>query len=114
MKRFFGFAMLLVLISAPAFAKNSQTVNIPENVNVGTTKVAAGAYKVEWTGTGSNVQVVVSKEGKTIVTAAAKIVDEKHDYKAVTTLRKDGTDVLETIILGKQTLVFETAPTSGQ
>jgi len=114
MKRFFGFALLLVLISAPAFAKNSQTVNIPETIKVGATQVTAGDYKVAWTGTGPAVQVVVSRDGKTVATADAKMVDEKHGYTAVTTVRKDGVDVLETIILGNKTLVFVSAPTTGQ
>ena len=54
MKRFLGYAAVLALLSAPAFAaKNSETINISEPVTVGATQLPAADYKVTWTGTGS-------------------------------------------------------------
>jgi hypothetical protein len=58
MKRFVGYAAMLALLSAPAFAaKNSSTVTISEPVTVGTTQLPAAEYHVTWTGTGSSAQV---------------------------------------------------------
>src|ERR1700691_4215159 len=85
MKRFIGFAWLLVLFSVPAFAaRNSQTVNLSENVKVGSTQIPAGNYKVTWTGSGSDAQVTLAQGGKTFVTAPAKVVEEKHNLTGFT------------------------------
>jgi len=47
MKRFFVFAVMLALLSAPALAgKNSQTVNIPMTMKAGSAELAAGNYKL--------------------------------------------------------------------
>jgi hypothetical protein len=114
-KRFFGFALLVVLFSAPAFAaRNSQTVNLSENVKVGSTQIPAGNYKVTWTGSGSDAQVTLAQGGKTFVTVPAKVVGEKHDHSAITVSTRDGADVLETIDLNNVSLVLEGSPTSGQ
>ncbi len=43
MKRLFGYALMLTLTAAPAFAaKNSQSVNFAQPVKVGTTEIPAG------------------------------------------------------------------------
>jgi len=115
MKRFFGFALLLVLFSVPAFAaRNSQTVNLSENVKVGSTQIPAGTYKVTWTGSGSDAQVTLAQGGKTFVTVPAKVVEEKHNLSGFTVNTRDGVGVLETIELNNVSLVLEGSPTSGQ
>jgi hypothetical protein len=107
MKRIFGFLIVLVLAGAPAFAvSDSQSVNIPSAVKVGSTQVAAGSYKVSWTGAGSNVQVTLAKNGKTVATAPAKIVSERNQYSGVSTQAEGGAQVLQTIQLNSVTLVL--------
>jgi hypothetical protein len=114
MKRFIGFAAVLALLSAPAFAaKNSSTVTIPQAVTVGTTQLPAAQYQVTWTGTGSNAQVTLANS-KSTVTVPAKVVDQKNAVTSVLTSSKTGTTVLEGINLNKVTLVFTSAPNSGQ
>ena len=115
MKRFFGFAMLLALLSVPAFAaKNSQTVNLAEAVTIGSTQIPAGDCKVTWTGTGADAQVSLLRDGKTLVTVPAKVVDQKHDNNGVTTNTQGGANVLVTINLAKVSLVLGSEPVSGQ
>ncbi len=78
MKRLFGYALMLALTAAPAFAaKNSQSLNFASPVKVGATEIPAGDCKVTWTGTGDNVQVTIAENGKTL-TIPAKLVAEKH------------------------------------
>ena len=114
MKRFVGYAAVLALLSAPAFAaKNSSTVIISEPVTVGTTQLPAAEYHVTWTGTGSSAQVTLAN-GKSTVTLPAKVVDQKNAVSSVLTTSKGGSNVLEGINLNKVTLMFTPSPNSGQ
>src|SRR5208282_2828066 len=80
MKRSFGFALMLVLFAAPAFAGNKPTtVVIPGNVQVGSTQLSAGQYELTWTGSGSKVQASLVQDKKTVVTFSAKMVEEKNN-----------------------------------
>lgn len=115
MKRFFGFAMLVAMLCVPAFAaKNSQTVNLPETVKVGSTQIPAGDYKVTWTGSASDTQVSLARNGKTVITVPAKLVAEKHNFNGVTTRTTASGEILQTIDLGNVSLVLGSEPVSGQ
>jgi opacity protein-like surface antigen len=114
MKRFLGYAVVLALLSAPAFAaKNSETISIAQPVTVGTTQLPAAQYHVTWTGTGSSAQVTLTS-GKSTVTLPAKVVEQKNSVTSVLTESKGGSSVLEGINLSKVTLVFSNSPSSGQ
>jgi hypothetical protein len=91
MKRFFLYALMLVLFTAPAFAaKNSQSVSISQAVTVGSTQLPAGEYKVSWTGTGTDVQVTISRSGIAPVTVPAKLVESKHSQNGYMVNRQGG------------------------
>lgn len=114
MKRLFGYALMLTLIAAPAFAaKNSQSVNFASPVKLGTTNLPAGDYKVTWNGTGDNVQVTIAENGKTL-TVPAKLVAEKHSHKGYVVTRQSGVDQLQTIQLSDISLQFENETASGR
>jgi hypothetical protein len=113
MKRFIGFAAVLALLSAPAFAaKNSENINISQPVTVGSTQLPAADYKVTWTGTGS-AQVTLTN-GKSTFTVPAKVVDQKNKQTSILTDSVGGSTQLESINLSKVSLVFSSAPVSGQ
>jgi hypothetical protein len=63
-------SILAVLSPLSAFArdKNQHSVNIPDAVQVGSTQLQPGNYKVEWQGTGPAVQVAFVRNGKTVAT----------------------------------------------
>ena len=114
MKRFLGYAAMLALLSAPAFAaKNSENITISNPVTVGTTQVPAASYKVAWTSTGSNSQVTLT-HGKSVFTLPAKVVEQKNNVSSVLTQTKDGANVLEGINLSNVTVTFTSVPSSGQ
>jgi hypothetical protein len=114
MKRLLGYALMLTLTAAPAFAaKNSQSVNFAAPVKVGSTEIPAGDVKVTWNGTGDNVQVTLVANGKTF-TIPAKLVEEKHSHKGYIVSRQSGTDQLETIQLSNVSLQLEGATASGR
>jgi len=111
MKRFFAFALMLTLVSAPAFAaRNSQTVNVPETIKAGSTQLAPGDYNVTWTGTAPNVQVTFTLNHKVLATVPAKLVEENNKNEGLTTDATAGVQVLEAIRLRTMTLVFEGSP----
>ena len=115
MKRLFGYALMLTLTVAPALAaKNSQSVNFSEAVKVGSTNIPAGDCKVTWTGTGDNVQVTLTENGKSIATIPAKLVQEKNNHKGYVVSHASGTDQLQAIQLSNLSLQFESPAVSGQ
>jgi hypothetical protein len=75
---FVGALAALTLFSLSAFASNrnrnegKMTVGTP--VEVGSTQLAPGNYKVEWSGTGDQVKVNIMDRDKTVVTVPAKLV----------------------------------------
>lgn len=114
MKRLLGYALMLALIAAPAFAaKNSQSLNIAQNVKVGSTQIPAGDCKVSWTGTGDSVQVTIAQNGKT-VTVPAKLVSEKHSHKGYVVSTEGGTDQLQSIQFSDITLQIQSPSASGK
>jgi parvulin-like peptidyl-prolyl isomerase len=89
-----GFALLLAS-SAFAAAKGSLQINHPVTVN-GTT-LKAGDYKVEWEGSGSNVELSIIQGKNVLAKASAHLVelDSPAGNDAVVTLKQDdGTSVL--------------------
>jgi hypothetical protein len=63
-------SMLAVLCSVSALArdKNQHSVEIREAVQVGGKQLEPGNYKVEWQGTGPEIQVNFVRGGKTVAT----------------------------------------------
>lgn len=107
MKRIFGFVLACTFLSIPAFAaNNSQTVSLPSAVQVGSTQLPAGDYKVTWTGTGDSAQVTLAKKGVQTVTVPAKVVAQKHDRTGVTTNSTGDKTILQVILLSKVSLVL--------
>ncbi len=117
MKRFAGIASVLVLLVAPMFgsSKKPQTVDIPENVKIGSTQVPAGTYKLAWTGTGSQVQATLTtRNGKTVATFAAKAVDTKNGRSGVDVVTDGGVTNLKAILLDNVSLTIQSSQQSGE
>jgi hypothetical protein len=110
-----AFASMLVLFAAPAFGAGNkpQTVIIPENVQVGSTQLAAGNYRLAFTGTGSDVQVTLTQAGKTVLTFAAKVVEQRNN-PGVDLNTNAGVTTLESINLDMVSLQVKGAPRPGQ
>ena len=117
-KRLSYCALILALMSAPAFAaKNSQSVNFSNAVKVGTTQLPAGDYKVSWDGTGSNVQVTLEQKGTkhpATATIAAKVVEQKNPQVGYTVDSTGGVNSIETLQFSKYNVVFAGTPAPGQ
>lgn len=112
MKRSFGIALLLVLFALPSFAANkSRVVTFSGTVQVGSTQLPAGDYKVSWTGTGNDIQITIAAKGVQPVTVKAQLVNEKHDYTGVSTTKVNGNQVLDAILFPDLSLNIQNAST---
>ena len=91
MKRIFGFVLVCSLLAVPALAANkSQTVTVPVTVQVGSTVLPGGDYKVTYTATGTAAQVTLASKGVASVTVPAKVVEQKNSHPGVSTGTQDG------------------------
>ncbi|HLY41957.1 MAG TPA: hypothetical protein VKR52_12140 [Terracidiphilus sp.] len=115
MKRFFGYALILGMLSIPALAaKKSESLTVATPVKVGTTQLAAGDYDLSWTGTGPTVELSIAQHGKTIVTVPAKAQETKSPIVSLSTNKVGGVDVLESIQLHKVNLVLSGSTSNGE
>ena len=64
---------LLSPVGAMARDKNQHSVVIPDSMQVGSAQLEPGNYRVEWQGTGPEVQVNFVRNGKTVATVAGTL-----------------------------------------
>lgn len=96
---------LMLPLSALAANKNSSNVVIPDNVVVNGKQIQPGTYKVEWNGTGPNVEVSILQGHKTVAQAPARIVDKSYEQQAIVTHQNNsGANVLDQIQLKNKEL----------
>jgi hypothetical protein len=88
---------LALLLASSAFAATKASLNLQHPTIVNGTKLKAGDYKLEWDGSGPNVEVSII-QGKNVLTKVpAKVVDlssPSQNSAAVVTLNSDGTSTL--------------------
>jgi len=104
----FGAALLC---SAGVFAKdnNKASLDITQKLDVQGQTIKPGKYKVEWSGSGDNVQVMLIHNGQTVATIPAHVTDSptKNAVDAyVTTAGSDGSRTLTTIYPGGQKTIL--------
>jgi hypothetical protein len=107
---------LALLFPLGALARNNaHSVQIFDVVQIGSTQLRPGNYKVEWQGTGPAVQVSFRQNGKTVVTVPAtlKTNDDQvtQDSIKIEATTADTTELKE-IDFGRQkeALVFYQSP----
>jgi hypothetical protein len=103
---------LLSTVSALARDKNQHSVQISDSVQVGGTQLKPGNYKLEWQGTGPEVQVNFVRDGKTVATAPGTLkTNDPHVTQddMVTSTTSLNTKTLKEIDFShnKESLVFE-------
>ena len=107
---------LALLFPVGALARNNaHSIQIDDVVQIGTTQLKPGDYKVEWQGTGPAVQVSFRQNGKTVATlpATLKANDDQVTQDAIMTeaTSADRSELKE-IDFGRQkeALVFDQNP----
>jgi hypothetical protein len=68
----------VLLCAIPTFANNTvkKSLQINETVTVGAVQLAPGSYRVEWNEPGPNVEVKIMRNGETVATVPAHMVQE--------------------------------------
>ncbi len=74
-------AALLLLIPVSALAKEKdkteRNLRLYDAVQVGSTMLQPGHYKVEWKGTGQAVPITFLRDGKSVLSTTAQVVEKK-------------------------------------
>jgi hypothetical protein len=104
-------SIFAMLSSLGVFArnKNQQSVDIPDTVQVGGTQLKPGNYKMEWQGTGPDIQVTFLRDGKAVVTVPAtlKTNDVQVTQDEIVTGSENNTLHEIDFRHGKEAVVFE-------
>lgn len=88
---------LALLLASSAFAATKANLSLSNPTTVNGTKLKAGDYKLEWDGTGPNVEVSVLQGKKVVAKVPAKVVDlpsASQSDAAVVNKNDDGTTSL--------------------
>jgi len=89
-----------VLFAASAFAANKASFDLQHPTQVAGQELAAGSYKVQWEGTGSDVHLTILRGSKQVATSSARIVEMKvksPETSALVTVNQEGSRSLSQI-----------------
>jgi hypothetical protein len=114
------YVALLALVASSltlgAFAKdkNEGKFTLSDPVQLGSTQLKPGDYKVVWDGTGSDVQVKILQGKNVVATTPAKLVDKPTSQDSVSLGTANGKKTLLEIDFGglRKSLVFDSTVTA--
>lgn len=111
----FGAALM---VSASAFAKDSNkgTLRLDDKVTVDGTPLDPGNYKVEWNGSGPDVQVTLFRGSQTVATFPAHLTEQATANNADaygSSNQPNGGKTLTAIYFGGKHYVLEVQPTAA-
>ena len=93
LKYFSSLALVTLMLSLAAFAKDNHSgkFSVSENVRIGSTTLAPGDYKAQWTGDGNDVKIEILQNGKTVASTEGTIksLPQPSPYDSVTTKTLD-------------------------
>jgi hypothetical protein len=88
---------LALLLASSAFAVTKASLNLQNPTTISGTKLKAGDYKLEWDGSGPNVEVSIMQGRNVLAKVQAKVVDlnsPSANNAAVVIRNNDGTSTL--------------------
>ena len=80
------------LLSASAFAANKGSFHLSGPVTLNGTQLTEGEYKVQWDGSGPDVQVTILSRGKVVTTAPAHLIELSRNGVNDATVQKTNED----------------------
>ena len=102
-------ALLIIVFALQASAGDVQSRNITvwNDVVISGTELPAGQYTVQWSETGSNVQIRFLRDGDEIVSAEGTVVKQRNPRDSITTrLEDEGHRTLREISFSNATLLL--------
>jgi len=107
--------MLMAPVALLAAPKNSANVTFAETVTVNGTQIPPGNYRVQWQGTGPEVEASILQGKQVLVSAPATLVNgkDKYDGAVETTEGPDSSKTLQAIDWSNQSLRFDQANTAS-
>ncbi len=66
---------MALLLASSALASNKGSMNVQESLTVSGKQLAAGDYRLQWEGTGPNVELNILRGKKVVATVPARLVD---------------------------------------
>jgi hypothetical protein len=99
-----------LLLATSAFAATKGSLEISNDVTVNGTKLKAGEYKLQWDGTGPNVELSIMQGKNVLAKAPAHVVDlptASASNAAVLKRNDDGTSTLTGVRFGGKKLSLE-------
>jgi hypothetical protein len=67
--------LLLLPFSAYARSKDSGSLSLSSPLNIGSTQLEPGSYKVRWSGAADKVNVDILQRNKTVATSQGKLIE---------------------------------------
>lgn len=106
--------LLTIALTTAAFALQasagdvqSRNITLWNDVVISGTELPAGQYTVQWSETGSNVQIRFLRDGDEIVSAEATVIKQRNSQNSLTTrLEDEGHRILTEISFSNTTLQF--------
>jgi len=84
---------LALLLTSSAFAASKANFTLNSDASVNGTKLKAGDYKLEWDGSGPNVEVSILQGKKVVAKVPAKVVDlDRASSTDAAVLKQNGSD----------------------
>jgi len=82
---------LTLLLAASASAASKGSVSLNDDVTVSGMRLAKGNYRIEWQGTGPEVDLTFIKSGKVVTTVPARLLElnRKGEYQGYGTRKQD-------------------------
>jgi hypothetical protein len=99
-----------VLLATSAFAVNKGSVELMHPTQVAGKQLAAGSYKIQWDGSGDQVQLSIRQGSKEVASTSARVVQIQSpspNNNALITVNPDGTRSLSQIRLRGKTFALD-------
>jgi hypothetical protein len=88
---------LALLLATSAFAANKGSLQVQEPLNVNGTRLVPGDYRVQWDGTGPNVELSILQGKKVVAKAPAHMIELSRPSTGDSAVVKDNGDGTKTL-----------------
>ena len=110
------FLAAVVLAATIGFATSKGPLELQHPTNVGGKKLASGNYKVQWDGTGDQVELKIYQGKNVVASTSARLVTVEHPFPSdavLVTTNGDGSMSLSRITFGGKKYALEIAGEAG-